>query len=1157
MQGFKSFADKTELVFDEQIVGVVGPNGCGKSNIVDAIRWAMGEQSAKGLRGKEMSDVIFAGTPARKASGLAEVSLVFDNSDHQAPAPYTDCAEIMITRRLYRSGESDYLINLVTVRLKDIHDLFLGTGSSAKAYSIVAQGKVDEVVLAKPEDRRFLIEEAAGIAKYKIRKQSAERKMEATQQNLDRVNDLLRELEKNSKNLERQVEKAEKFRSLQSELKAKECDWIAARLKRLDESAVANQEALQSAQDALTEKQSRLAEIEAKIETLRLESLQYEKITAEDYESLMSTKDQLARLDTERELAQQKMELLNNQIAERRSDVARLGSKFENQEGSRQQLQAELERRQQERQQADQKLRELQAARDQAEDRLKDTQANLERISEVLQAHRSELAVESQQLKMKRAELVDIELYRAGLESRLEVERQEIKSLEIEDHSFSEDLQTKLDELRVKKEEEQDLSGRREQLLKERESLLAELSRLDSGCIEKEAAIKSLKQLEQHALGYDGMALELKKQTGLELLMDQVKFRPEAQDLGETLIYHLGQFFTESLADQALEARWTSLLLKAGSNRPERSLSSLLDESSSEQVKDLFSAIELVDEIDWESPTEFCQLDRKGGWRASLGASLELRSFGKVSREQSPFSRHHEIIRSEQELSELRQELGAMQARVEDNLQRQEELRKNLEKTQLARQEIEQKLEALRQDRELILQQKAGKNALAEELSEEIQKTEEKIAKKNGEILSLPELKSTESMELELAEARQRLAEAKNQLDERDADWVEYRIECGALQERLERIQQQFVSLDMAQSEYKHNQGLYQKDIELWEQEIHSLRQNVKDWAERGAQEREKVQSLEKGLAKSKDQVANFRRDLEELEKSRREWASSKEELVESLQALELEKQRFSLELEEINRSLEERYEISAQQLLSSLSEEDLESLASSSLEEMALEVKALRERLSKFGDVNLVALTEYEEMKSRVEFMNTQREDLLGTLSSLQSIIDRINRISEFRFRETFNAINHNFQLLFPKLFGGGKAFMRLTDESQLLETGVEIFAEPPGKKIQAMSLLSGGEKAMTSISLLFSLFAYRPSSFCILDEVDAPLDDINTRRYNEIIREMSSLSQFIVVTHNKRTMEAASTLFGVTMQEPGCSRIVGVNLTEAKAFTTAAAEA
>lgn len=1152
LQGFKSFADKTEIRFDQQIAGVVGPNGCGKSNIVDAIRWVMGEQSAKGLRGKDMSDVIFAGTPSRKAAGFAEVSMCFDNSEKTAPIPYTELPELVITRRLFRTGESEYLINDQASRLKDITDLFLGTGSSAKAYSIVAQGKVDEVVLAKPEDRRTLIEEAAGIAKYKIRRISAERKMKSTNENLSRVEDILKELERNARSLERQVEKAEKFRALQTELRETDERLISAKVVQLDQRASENSEALLKSKEIFESSSAELIQIEAKIEKARLEALNHEKLSSSDYEALMQKKEQLSSLETESELAIQKNSLLRNQMAEREKDIERLAHKYEDHESSKISLASEIEKLSQQKETRDSELAAFKQKIDQATQHLEKSEAELKALELELQEIKAVEAKERQKLELLQAERVDLEMERASVE-------REIEQLEIESKVTSQKLleirerlqDFKAQKLRLetsRKAADQSAEGARQKL-----QLIAEqISETKQERIQTEEKLESLTTLEEHQVGYEPGALAHKQSSGESFLMDQIRFKEFFSAPGQKLMSDFGQVFLGQDVATESDLRWSRVSISPSPKSFEKSLLDWVSDDCelSETLRSFLSSVAWVAAFD--ESAEHLQVNDRGDLRIPLGGQSFLESSGELKVEQSPFARRDEKNRLQELLSQLANKLQELEAQQEatkrelsesvaEMARDEQSLVVLAEKVELENQELRKELEAQARLQSIFEQSKSRIGRLDDRISGVSQQLFEKTA-----FLEPTELLAKmESLKAQIE------SEKKSKAD-LDAAWIEFRIETGAVNEKLERLQEQAVSLDMTQSEYRHNESVYKQDIQNWRSEIEASEQRLVQVKESIEGLRSNLIDLEKKLAHSKESLQGLNAQLEELERQRKFRQSEKDEKQQSLSELELQKQGLRHQVEELSQILYERYQVELSTLLEKVDKESLQDLEdASALEKLDEKSKYLRERLHKFGDVNLVALQEFEQIKTRLDFMQTQREDLLKTLDNLQSIIDRINNITEFRFRETFKAINHNFQLLFPKLFGGGKAYMRLTDESNLLESGVEIYAEPPGKKIQAMSLLSGGEKAMTSISLIFSLFAFRPSSFCILDEVDAPLDDINTRRYNEIIKEMAALSQFIVITHNKRTMEVAETLFGVTMQEPGCSRLVGVSLQEARTFS------
>jgi chromosome segregation protein len=1152
MMGFKSFGDRTEIHFNRQIVGVVGPNGCGKSNIVDAIRWVMGEQSAKGLRGNEMSDVIFNGTSTRKKASFAEVSLVFDNSDKLASAPYTDVTEIMITRRLYRSGESEYLINKVAVRLKDITDLFLGTGSSARAYSIVAQGKVDQIVLAKPEDRRFLLEEAAGIAKYKVRKTAAERKMESTKANLDRVHDIIRELERNARYLDRQVERAEQFRKIQAELRRLDEQVIAFKVTKLDREANVNNEKRDSIRAEFEKTSAAFSEVEAEIESLRFESLNYEKATTTDYEKLIELKEKFSQLDKEMELSAQRVSLLQNQIGEREKDLERIRAKSEAQLSTIQQVVEERDRLKQEWEQKQIEIEKKRGDVQNLDQRIRETEEQASEVSRQIEAMQKQAAKDAQKKEMLVAARVNKELERADFENGLE----DLAKQTTEFAQIQNDVEHKLTVL----SQESDaltkavvvLQDSMEKLAQNDKVLVAERSQLNDQIHACDSEIKSLLTLEEHKIGYDLGAQDRKKRTGSSLIMDGLKFRAEYQVAGEAFLSEFGQHFydqpTESDRDD--HPRWSHIARNHSSPQAlSRTLLDGVEGEVPELLKEFLSNIEVVESVSGET-SDHIRIDLNGRMQIPTG-SFVVGSRGIIRRSETPFGRQTELARYRGELERVTDALRTCDTHILESKIASDALQKELEQLRTGIQQNAVERSDRREALAKIQSKRDATSARVEELQLKIQTADERIAQLAAEIQSITQEVGLQEAEQKLALLQSTLGASKTEKAQLDSEWIEARIAFGALQERLDRLEQQTIHVEMTKSEYSHNQSLFEADIKVWTDEI--TRENEKNVAS-GAQKQngaDLIRALEIQLAENRQTLNRLRSDLEQRESHRKETQALRDQAQKQLQDMELEHQRLKYEVEELSQLVEVRYHVTLQDILAQVTGTDLERLEDSTvLGALEVEAKELREKIDNFGEVNLLALSEFDEINKRLAFMTSQREDLLKTLDALQSIIDRINKITEFRFRETFKAINHNFQFLFPKLFGGGKAFMTLTNEQNLLETGVEIFAEPPGKKVQAMSLLSGGEKAMTSISLLFALFAYRPASFCILDEVDAPLDEVNTSRYNAIVKEMAQLSQFIVITHNKRTMEVAETLFGITMQDPGVSQIVGVELQEARAF-------
>ncbi len=1167
MQGFKSFGDKTEMYFDKQIIGVVGPNGCGKSNIVDAIRWVMGEQSAKGLRGNEMSDIIFNGTTERKKASFSEVSLVFDNADKTAPHPYTDCAEVMITRRLYRSGESEYLINKVSVRLKDITDLFLGTGSSARAYSIVAQGKVDQVVLAKPEDRRLLLEEAAGIAKYKVRRQAAERKMDATKTNLDRVHDIVQELERSARSLERQVEKAEKFRALQASLRHLDERIIASKVARFDHEAQITIQDLTKESAALETLTTALDSLEATIEALRLESLNLEKGSSSDYERLLKLKESFSEADKRIELAKQRCALLENQIRERTRDIERIHEKSLARAAATQASLADRDSLEREKLEKEAHLHSLKTV---IEDfnrsiQVAETQiGDIRRRSEEQRLLVQKVAQERDfLLKEEKSKTADQERIRAQLVSLDDAER-DLAHQEESGHAQLAALTLKLEgleeNLRLKTLEKEQTEAREA-------NIRQEIQNLEKALTNFQAERKSLLTLEEHSVGYDPSARERQRETGLPLLMDLLKFEKPYEAAGAAFLAAFGQAFADSRALEALsEGQRVSALLAGGSHEialsptiesaesyPISLWSAVVADRKQEFLRPLLEAIEIIEDDSSFSDSRL-QIRRGGAlsWPLRSGVRLEIQ--GVLERRVTPHGRKDSLEALEGVIQQTQTSLEDAKGQLKTTLEFKESIVRELSDYQKfskvltgERAELSLKIAKLHTERE-------GQSRRRQDLRNELQRLSTLVEDFRRQIESLVFSEGTEDPQaLELLQVQ--LNGLKRDKEAKDQEWLERRIELGALQDRLSRLMEEAIQAEMTQSEYAHNQSIFRQDIEHWSRDIEGEKLVIVEQEAHSEAAKVEIATLDIQLADARQKLNVIRSEIEQRDIERRESAKIKDSKQELVQQLELRRQSLKYEVEELSQIVHERYHCSLQEFLASVSEADLEHLRDATvLGAHEVEAQELREKLEKFGDVNLLALSEFEEIQKRLEFMNKQKEDLLKTLDALKSIIDRINTITEFRFRETFKAINHNFQILFPKLFGGGRAYMSLTNENDLLETGVEIFAEPPGKKVQSMSLLSGGEKALTSISLLFALFAYRPASFCILDEVDAPLDEVNTSRYNSIIKEMAHLSQFIVITHNKRTMEVAETLFGVTMQEPGVSQLVGVQLQEARAFAATA---
>ena len=1176
MTGFKSFAQRTVVEFNPGITAVVGPNGCGKSNIVDALRWAMGEQSPRHLRGHQMEDVIFNGSDSLPATGMAEVSIIFDNEDGQSLAEYSSFSEIMVTRRLFRSGESEYAINKINSRLKDIVELFLGTGVGSKAYSIVEQGKVDELVNSKPEERRGLIEEAAGTSKYKSRKILAEKKLERTQQNLLRVADIVREIERQIRSMELQAKKAERYRALRAELKEKELGFAALQ-RRLLEQEIADQNAqLARAENRWAEILAALHGKEAENESIRLSLLEADKqislqqedlyqrraaIQSDEQRSEFLRKD-LAQLDqTETEL---RAALL--QLDERTNILARVIEELDKAKTNFIQLSLFEENF------LSDKERELEKL--QSEIRL--AQAELEREKEALidlatqitalkndgmakERRRAEITIE---LTRSRDELVEATQGVSESLNKIGETDQSLASLreQMRERSLESTLaQASIQSLGNAREEKQkQIVSLREQIQENRSRLLSleDLQKNYEGCQEGVRAIMLKKQQESSPNGIYGLVAEIiEAPPAYEKALTAV--------LGERLQYVIVKGHREGV--EAIEylkneasgrgsfiplalSRKTHKELPLGEMEVVAPLMNVVSvkEGYHDVAEYLLSDVVVVRDLQsglslWNRNGYYSTLVTPDGevidpmGIVTGGSDVPLETGFLAQRRRIRDLKliitelETQLPREEAELDQLKQELE--QAETKKNLLTAEIHRLEIERVRCEHEHstAEREHERLTQAVQAFTQEQTDLATTIHLLDDEIQRChsmgQTRTDEKSGRERSLTERQTgferlrqaLETAEAAVTESRIRhaaLGEKKDHTHANLANRLKLQEETGreitARKERLVDTQRQRTEMD--QTIARLEESLDQKRNEL-----HGL-----DELLQAARQNHRALSMQLGEIAETIKELRPQGDIAHEEKSR----------------VQLTLAEKKLELQHLAANLREKYDVDLETV-------ECEALGGdhSKIELMA-EIDELRGRLERMGEVNLAAIGEYEELSQRFGFMSQQKADLEKSIADLQQTILKLNRICRLRFRESFEAINEKFELIFPRLFRGGKAKLVLTDDNDLLDTGVDIIVQPPGKKLQSITLLSGGEKALTAVSLLFAIFLTKPSPFCFLDEVDAPLDDANIDRFIELIKEMSVHSQFVLVTHNKKSMQAAEVLYGITMAEPGVSKVVSVRM-------------
>lgn len=1174
--GFKSFSDKIEIGFPPGVTAIVGPNGCGKSNVVDAIRWALGEQSAKQLRGKSMEDVIFNGSENKKPLGMAEVTLTFSaENGHPHPA-YPGFTEISISRRLFRSGESEYYINKVPCRLKDIVDLFMGTGIGHRAYSIVEQGKIDFIINAKPEERRILIEEAAGITKYKDRKNAALRKMEATQQNLLRLQDVIGEIRRQLNSLNRQAKKAERYKEYREELRSLELGQMRQRYLSMLAQLREVQLTLERNQDEESKINAEIAVQEANLEKIKLSLLEKEQEIAAYQRDLMAKEKGLKDWETTIELAWQEEENLQKQIARAEEEISKL---------------------QHQQEESVQEVETLEAESQNLTQKITISAEFLRAQEEILQEKKVKYAEVEKKISQAKNSLIEHLTQLAHLKNHLlemQKRREEASWRWQKTIRQQEEAQRKVQEMeRILSQISKDLddqNNRRHQLAEARNQKILEINRLQEILREKQqffsekkerlhresSRLHSLLELQRNFEGYQQgvRAILLKKQAEefvsngiLGLVEDIIETEPRYVNLVEVVLNERLQNFIVVNHQESLKA---IEYLKANNSgrctfipqqlkpKPYPAPAILSEEGiipllNLVRVKEEFAPLiqYLLEDI-WVVPNLAKALElwnRDSLWKILVTYEGEILypsgiiTGGPKEQQTGTFHRKREIRELTQITQNLTQEIGQLEKDLEN-------LEKKYKEEQKALAEIDlflhqQELEMVKQSKELDQYQ--------------IEKTR---LRKEMEVLQLEEKQLAEEMEnyqeeIRLTEEKLREGEVSKKDKEEEIHAVEQELQI--LREEIERLNNEVTGAKVSlvgQQEKKQNidQNLGRLKNDL--QQIQNLLEYKKEEiAECISKQETARQRKKRAEGEVQNTLSNLQKIRSFLEKGQEDLSATREKLAQEeshwkekrqeLQARRDKKNEMSMKVMEIDLqikhlllSAEEKFRVD----LNSLSPlEEGEDYFAPQIEGRMQELKSLMDSM---GEVNLLAIQEFAESKARLDFLTEQEADLKHSLESLNQAIKKINRTSRQRFAETFQKVNEKFKEIFTTLFHGGRAELLLIDETNLLETGVEIIAQPPGKRLQSISLLSGGEKALTAIALIFALFLINPSPFCLLDEVDSPLDDANIGRFNKLIKDLAQQYQIILVTHNKRTMELADTLYGVTMEEAGVSKLVSVKL-------------
>jgi len=1192
--GFKSFFDRAAIDFPEGITAVVGPNGCGKSNVIDAIRWVMGEQSVKQLRGKSMEDVIFSGTNGKPPLGMAEVSLTLSNDNGSAPEELKDFTEINVTRRLYRSGESAYLLNKQPCRLKDIHNIFLGSGLGSKSYAVIQQGNIGVITEAGPEERRYFVEEAAGVTRYKHHKAEALRKIELTHQNLLRVADIIVEIKRQMNSLKRQARKAELFTKYQT--RAKQLDvrlglhHFQAFTRQIDETETL----LQKLRDADLEHAAELKKLDAAVEEIKLERWQKNQAIAEqkthkydlqrtvdrlenDLEHLRGEIERLAHERTELQGARQGMEEKNqsmlSEIAQGeaegqqlRESIGRLRTTLDRERSSQEQLNTELAGMSQTLEAAKSRLLDLMAREAQYRNVHHNASSNRENLKRRLKRIDEE-EVQSHQ------KIVQAQERESRAQTRIEAAKTEIETLNHRIAGTRQYLDEKSKALGT--------------LVKQLQSLELERSSLRS-------KYATLKKMEDNFEWYkDGVRAVMKHARpagtaeapgpspadhGLEgivrLVADVIEPEPAAAmaveaALGETLQYIIVESQQAGLSAidylQRRNAGRSGFIpvsalhdTSAGvADRPDPSRL-LLHQVSVQPGFEAIAQALLGNVVLAETLEEAISIFNQNGKIQTLvtrngdvispkgfliGGSKDAASGILVKKQElKELQRQNRIL--EQRLEDTRAGLKALEAEVRNldvELQRlieqKNQARENEIDAEKSLYKVAEELKSLRRQLEIIQLEQEQLLGEASDLDDEIGKTDRALAAITTDI---------EAAQIAVATHSQRIAELTGQQQEVNQRVVNLKLETTALNARLENNTGSLRRLREFQADGLRRLEQLTLEIDQKAEKAAASQTKITEFEQSLAEDYRQIASLDREIDRNETDYAAIDAKLKESDGKISEIKDRREKALEQFRLLELDQTQRKLKREHIASQLEDRYQTPFAELSAQIAHPADEAAAESApdLEAIEAELNRFRTKIARIGDVNLGAIKEYQQLHDRHDFLQTQKEDLEKAIDGLHQVIRKINTVSQERFMQTFQAINAKLAEVFPRLFNGGTAELVLTEPDRPLETGVEYMIHPPGKKLTRMSLLSGGEKAMAAIAFIFAIFLIRPTSFCLLDEIDAPLDESNVFRFNDLLQHIGEKSQIIMITHNKRSMEFADTLFGITMEQKGVSKVVSVNL-------------
>ena len=1164
IQGFKSFADKTKVVFDQGVTAVVGPNGSGKSNITESLRWALGESSVKSLRGGKMPDVIFAGTESRKPLNYASVVVTLDNED----GFIKDAGqEIKVERHIYRSGDSEYRIDGKKVRLRDVHDLFLDTGLGRDSFSIISQGKVEEIFNSKPEERRAIFEEAAGVLKYKTRRKETESKLQLTQDNLDRLEDIIYELDNQIKPLAKQAENARKFLDLDGQRKAIYLDVLVAQIKENKTELELTEEELTQVQELLTSYYQKRQELEEENQSLKKKRQDLQAEMANDQGSLMDLTSLIS--DLERKLALSKLEseqialnqqeaqarltaledkrkTLSTEKAEKEANLAQLEESLAENNKELNRLEAELLAFSDDPDQMIELLRERFVALLQEE---ADVSNQLTRIENELENSRQLSQKQADQVEKLKEQLATAKEKASQQQAELETAKEQVQKL-LADYQASAKEQ---EEQKVSYQAQQNQLFDRLDSLKNKQARAQSLENILRNHSNFYAGVKSVLQEKERLGGIIGavsehLTFDVHYQTALEIALGASSQHIIVED--EKAATKAIDFLKRNRAGRATFLPLTTIKARTISSQNQDTIASspgflgMTDELVSfdkrlEAIfKNLLATTAIFDTV--EHARAAARQVRYQVRMVTLDGT-ELRTGGSYA---GGANRQNNSIFIKPELEQLQKEI----AEEEASLRSEEATLKTLQDEMAV---LTERLEAIKSQGEQARIQEQGLSLAYQQTSQQVEELETLWKLQEEELNRLSE----GDWQADKEKCQERLDTIASEKQNLEAEIEEIKSNKNAIQERYQNLQEQVAQARLLKSELQGQKRYEVTDIErlgreldnlnLEQEEIQRLLQEKVDNLEKVdtdllSQQAEEAKTqktnLQQGLIRKQFELDDIEGQLDDIASHLDQARQQNEEWIRKQTRAEAKKEKVSERLRYLQAQLTDQYQISYNEALEKAHELENLTLAEQ-------EVKDLEKAIRSLGPVNLDAIDQYEEVHNRLDFLNSQRDDILSAKNLLLETITEMNDEVKERFKSTFEAIRESFKVTFRQMFGGGQADLILT-EGDLLTAGVEISVQPPGKKIQSLNLMSGGEKALSALALLFSIIRVKTIPFVILDEVEAALDEANVKRFGDYLNRFDKDSQFIVVTHRKGTMAAADSIYGVTMQESGVSKIVSVKL-------------